>query len=421
MATSLDRVRELRWLSGTTYNTAFTAADSTYWAAGTANKLKIIGFDAGDLDQEGEEDTQLESQAAAGQPDIPTVKIGPLKFTTWFEGAESDTNINPVANLMGAAMGGVTAPTTNRTDTVDDTGTNEPDKIYASGIDGFVEPGQAVLCGVVGDARGGGEARQIAAEGTHYVDLSMALADTPTSGDSLIYSTTCFFDPTADQTYLDFLALGQATQDQLQAIGCAGTFTLEGLAPNEAPKVNWEWQTGDWQDVPSGERDQLEPGTASDGNDPATLRGLGVFRIGDNGSTTIGTAFKINQLSISPGFTYEAVDDRNGINGRGGWQLVVGQPTLECVVLLEGAEDPLPDFGTDWANKTAKQVYCQWGKASPAVAIHFPKAYFIGRPKRVKAGNFAAVKIQMKAVTAGVTAATTAQYRLKSAMAIHFF
>lgn len=416
---ALERVRELRYLTGTTFNTTFTAASNAAWAAGTAEKLRILSFEDGTT-QNSEEDTTLESQAAAGRAPIPLERGGEVKFSTWAEGGEADTSANPAATLMSKCMGGIVNPAAARSDAADSSGVHTTTRVYASGIESNVSVGQGVLVGTRGDARGNIELRPVSDTGTDYFDVPMAYSDAPDDSDAILACTTVHFDPTATQAYEDFLAIGASAEDQLQAIGCVGTFGLESLGATEAPKVSWTFSAGDWQEVPSGERDQLEPGSAAQGNDPATVRGMGLCAIGDKGSTT-RAVFRVTDVSVDPGFSYEAIPGPHGVNGREGWQLVVGRPKIELTVLLQGGADPLPGFQDDFAAGTAKQVILQWGTVATRIfGLDFPEAYVSARPMRTAAGVHAAVKVTLEAATSAVDSETTANYLAASAMRVHF-
>lgn len=415
------RVRELRYLSGTTFNTTFTAADDAAWAAGTAVKLRPISFDASGLDYSSEADPTLESQLYRGRPNIPLIRTGGIKFGLFLEGAQSDTAANPVATLLSKILGGIQGPASSRTANAVTSG-GSTTVLASTGIGAKVYPGQAVLCGLRSEARGHGEVRVIASEATDSVTFAMAIqgAMTETLPDVGVISTTVYFDPGADQSYLDFLAIGHSAEDQLQVIGAMGGFELADLGPGKVPKINFDLRCGDWQEVASGDRDQLEPTSAASGNAPAGSRGLGGFFLQDNGTTT-RAVYKCADFSCSPGIAYEPVPDFNGVNGLGGWQKVVSVPTWEATLLLEGSTDPLPGFYEDFVAGTAKQLLVQFGHAAQGtVAIDFPKCYFDGPPIRTDAGGLTAVKVKGHGEMVAYSRSAATDSLAVSPMRIHF-
>jgi hypothetical protein len=261
--------------------------------------------------------------------------------------------------------------------------------------------------------------------------LSMALPGAPLGGgsDDLVFSSTLYMDYTSSQKYVDLLAIGQSAEDQVQAIGGIGGFSLNNLEPGQGPRVSFDLQFADWQEVPSADRDQLEPGTAPTGKNPAVDRGLGGFWIADAGSAQALAAFKISDLSITPGVTFEQVPDRNGVNGIGGWQRVVSDPEMSFKIMLEGGADPLPGFLNDFADTTttpgdsgvAKQVLVQFGATQgKTVLAEMPRAKFRGVPVRDPAGNIMAVSCTVVGTTPD-HADTTALKLLNSPLKLHLF
>jgi len=386
-----SNIRELRYLSGTAFNTEFVDADSTAWAAGTATKLRILSFEAA-TEYQSEEAPELEAQMYSLRPPVPTIRVGGFKFSTWMEGANTDSTDNPVATLLGKILGGVQGPAdSNRTVASD--AITDSDMFGDTGINTTVKAGMAALVGSRGDSRGDAYVGVISTTDATSFSVSMAFTDSIDTSDSATISTTVFYDDEATQQYVDFLAVGKSAEDQIQAIGCQGMFTFEDIGPGQAPKIAFDFMCADWQEVASGARDQLEPTSAAQGNLSATLRGLGGFWIGDQGSTT-RTEFKCAELSIDPGLTLEPHPGYNGVNGKEGWKIVRGVPTFEATILLEGNADPLPGFYDDFTAGTAKQVLIQWGTtAGKTVAIDFPNAYFDTEPRRTDAGPYQAIKI----------------------------
>jgi len=419
MATALDRVRELRYLTGTTFNLTHTAPDAAAWDIGTSTKLRILSLDLGGLDYSAEDDPTLEGQQHAGRPPIPTTR-GPVevKFGAWAEGGQSDGTANPMATLMSKGTGGLQAGAA--TDAADSSGVHTTTKIYANGIESSVAPGQGVMVGAFGDGDGEAEVRVVSAEGANYFEVPMAYAGAVQDAAQIRICTTVFFDPTATQNYVDLVAIGKSAEDQIQTIGGAVQFGLENLNPGQAPRLAFTVKAADWQEVASGDRATIDPDATPSGNAPATLRGLGQLCIGDNGSTT-RAAYKLAEISIDPGFEYVPVPGANGINGIEAWQLVINKPTITATLLLEGGTDPLPGFYDDFVAGTYKQIFWQAGKtAQKTFAVDMPRAYFAKPPKHKASGQFAAVEIVLVGTTAPMAAESTANYLLYSPMRWHF-
>jgi hypothetical protein len=414
-------IRELRYRSGTTFNTTFIAADTAAtWSVTNSTKLRVTSCDLSGLTYEADDDPTLESQLLRGRAKIPTLRKGVIKFGAWAEGGESTTAANPMATLLSKICGGIVNPATARTATALTAG-SDADTIASTGIGAKVQVGQALLCGVRGDGDGEAEVRVISAEATDAVNVSMNLQAAMVTNAVAVISTTVFPDPTATQSYLDFLAIGHSAEDQMQAVGGMGSFTVEGLNPGELPKFGFEINVADWQEVASGDRASLAPATAPSGDPPAANRGLGGFFLGDASSNT-RTVFKVADVTFNPGVTYEAVPGMNGVNGIEGWQMVPSVPTLECTVLLEGSTDPLPGFYDDFVAGTAKQCIVQCGStATKCFAIDMPYCTFDGAPVRTTVGNLQAVKVNLRGLTQDLTAINTAQYLAKAGWRIHFF
>ena len=414
-------VRELRYRVGTTLNTTHIAPSTVAtWDATNSTKLRITSIDLSGLVYEGADDPTLESQVYRGRPKVPTLRKGSIKFSMWGEGAESDLTANPVATLLSKLAGGLASPASTRTATAITAG-SDADTIASTGVGAKVQVGQAVLCGVRGDGDGEAEVRIISAEATDSIDVAMNLQAAMITDAVAVISTTVFPDPTATQSYLDFVAIGLSAEDQMQTVGGMGTFTVEGLNPGELPKIGFEINVADWQEVASGSRATLAPSTAPSGDAPAATRGLGGFFLGDASSAT-RTVFKVADVTFNPGLTYEAVPGMNGVNGIEGWQQVPSNPTLECTVLLEGNADPLPGFYDDYVAGTAKQLIVQCGStATKCMAIDMPYCVFDSAPARTSVGNLQGVKVVLRGLTQDLTSSTTAQYLAKAAWRLHTF
>jgi hypothetical protein len=412
------RVRETRYLSGTTFNTTHTNAAANAWAAGTAVKIRVHDVDLSGLEYSSEPDNTMRSNLWDEPANIPTIRGGTVKFGSFAEGAYSNTTNNPVAVLLSKIMGGIQAPL-NRSISVFAGGTSTALNVTAHGL----ETGQAVLAGAKGDTRGGAEVRGGVDTDANTFTVNTAFGGAPTAGDTCIGSTTVYFHDTTMQ-YLDFLFIGKDTTDQCQTIGgqCT-TLGLTGLNPGEVPRFTYEITVGDWQEVASTDRDQLEPTSAQQGNQPALDRGLGMVLLADQSGTTRVT-FPTADLTVDPGISFEPLPGANGINNIEGWVRVLGRPTASFKIPLDGSANVFPGIYDDFvaANGTAKELIIQLGNAATkCMAIEFPHFFFDAAPVRDPAGNIAAVQITGHGTAGGRDMTTAATARQYSPIKFHFF
>lgn len=411
------KIRELRLLYGTTFNTSFTAADNAIWTDGTAIKIRAIDWED-NMEHMSEADPTLESQTDRHRARIPTLRQGNCSFKTFIEGGSSTTTANPIATLLSKFFGGLASPSTTKADALDNSGTHTTVKLYASGVEGYVAPGQAVLVGARGDTRGEGEVRLIPGEGTDYIDLGMATADTPIDTDAIVYSHTVYLAPSATQNYVDGLVIGEdeTTPDQKQWIGGMGNVSLEALNVGElGPIAKFDIGFGDWQFVASDDKAALTPGTAHVGNAPPIDRGLGGCFIQAVGTTTRARS-DIAGLSITPNLNYVKRPSPGGVNGINGWKRVRGEGVkFEFDILREQGASTLSLY-TKFLNGTALHLMFQWGhEAEKCFAISIPRG-FIDSIKESEVEGLSSWKI-----TGHATTGTNDNELLDSAMALHFF
>jgi hypothetical protein len=432
MAGQPFRVRELRYISGTTFNTAHTnAATGATWGAGNATKLRCQTLDLSNLLYAQEPDETLESILHAGRAPIPTLRTGNVQFSMYLEGALAAATANPLATLLSKIMGGIANPTANRTDTFTDVGASDSGTLNDATLDGETIPGQGLLIGTKGDGLGDGEVRSILVESASTCELNMTLQAQPANGTTIVIATTVYLRNTT-QEYLDFLAIGQHANDQVQTIGGMGGFSFSGLNPGEKPMVEFDIPVADWQLPASADRASLDTSTDASGNAPAMGRGMGGFFLSDVPSTTAVTrnTHAITDLSINPNISYVPLPGPNGVNNIQGWVRVPSLPTAEFTILAENSADVAPGLYDDFANEatasnaTAKQVMFQFGHAQGrCAAIEFPKCYVTGSLPIVDAGELVGWRCTLTAAAMNVphdedTAATAL---LNSPMRIHFF
>lgn len=410
-------LREARFLTGATPSTAYTAASNAAWAAGTATKMRIQSLDDGGLVREVVKDATTQQRHYSSPAVITTTRKGSFSLSMFLGAAESDLTANPMATLLSKILGGIALPLVSRTDACDSSGVHTSTRVFASGIESSCVVGQGIKVGTRGDAKGNAEVRRVTALGTDYVDLNMALSAAPADGDAITFATTVYLDPDTVQ-YFDWLLLGHATADQRQAIGCQATgLALTGTGIGELPSVNATFSVADWQWVPSGDRDQLEPTAAAQGNDPPVDRGLMGLFLGDFGVTT-RTAFRGGPIDIpNLGASFTAIQGYNGRNGIDGWARVPFADGLTATLSLHYDED-MPGIYDDLTNGTAKQLIFQMGHADQkCAAVDYGRCFVSSDPVPDEIDGLSGIKF---GVTATEDTLATNDLTL-SACRIHFF
>ena len=87
-----DRILEVRYLSGTTLTTSFTAASDASWAAGTATVLAATGFDVSGCKQTGVESAVRQRDVGGAPHNIPAHQECPIKLSAYLGKGSSDTS-----------------------------------------------------------------------------------------------------------------------------------------------------------------------------------------------------------------------------------------------------------------------------------------------------------------------------------------
>jgi hypothetical protein len=250
-------------------------------------------------------------------------------------------------------------------------------------------PGQAVLIGVKGDARGLGEVRPINATHTNWIQLPIATNAAVTAGDALVFSTTTWFDESSDQMYIDSYAIGHGTADHYQTIGGVPSFGVSGTGVGEKPKLDFEVAVQDHQEVAVGDRSSFTQAQSPKGGEPAFNRSMGMVHIGDADSST-RTVIKCTDIAINPNVSFEPDPAPHGVNGQSGFTRMAGVPTGEATLLID------EDFGllADFEAGTAKHIIVQLGTAATkTIAFEFPSAYLDAKPIPTDVGNLKGIRI----------------------------
>jgi hypothetical protein len=390
-------LRDFRFKVGTTFNTSMTNgadANGSWNTSATTTKLRIAGFDDTGLVQEGIPDETLQTRLYGRPAPYAGLRKGTLRVSPYLAGAETGLTAHPEAIWLNAMMGGCQLPTNARTATVTDGASSSNQNIALLSASTHAVVGMAVLCGVKGDGRGNGEVKVITgidASGINIGSETVAAMDT---GDTVRFSTTVFLDPDAATRYLDWFAIGAATADQRQGVGCAGTFTISGTAPGELPKIDTDLMVPEWRPVPSNERATISYAAPS-GNEPAYDRSIGMLQIQQSDSDPARDLFQGGDYAVDPGLALEEVPDLAGINGVGGYCKTPGAARIEATVLTDEDMTGLYD---DFTARTNKVVVLQFGHAAEkCAAFELQKCHLADAPVSATINNQSAVKVVFEA------------------------
>tara|TARA_Y100000310_G_scaffold206450_1_gene206863 strand:+ start:271 stop:1521 length:1251 start_codon:yes stop_codon:yes gene_type:complete len=390
-------LRDFRFKVGGTFNTAFTnAADAAggWNTSASILKLRIAGFDQTGLVREGLPDETIQTRMYGRPAPYAGLRKGTLRVSPYLAGAESGITAHPEAIWLNAMMGGCQLPTNARSATVTDGASTDIGNIAMISADTHAVVGQAVLCGVKGDGRGNGEVKIITGIDGAGINVTPETTLAMATGDTVVFSTTVYLDQDAAQKYIDFMAIGHATPDQRQGIGCGGTFTISGIAPGELPKVDTDLMVPEHRWVPSSERGTMSQAAPS-GNEPAYDRSIGSLQIQQTDSTATRDLFQGGDFALDPGLALEEIPDLGGVNGVGGYCKVPGAARMEATVLA--AED-MRGLVDDFQNRTTKAAIMQFGHAAErTAAFEFQKCHLADMPIDATINNQAGVKIVLEA------------------------
>jgi len=382
------RLREFRYRNSTTFQTAFTNAATDYWNTDNSIKLELTAYDTSGLVQEGLEDDTLKTRLHQKLAPTPGLSKGELSFSTYMTGAPASLEESASGAVLRVLMGGSQLATNARTSSclAGSTTTN----VAVDSASTHLVPGGAVLVGLRGDGRAGGEARPVNAVGANWVTVTVAYAGAPNNGDAVVFADTYHFDETANQEYLETTTIGSATADQRQTIGGAGTFEIAGLESGERPTVDVTLQTSSHRYIPANERTSFTSDTDPDSNSPAFSKSIGQFHLGDFGDPT-RTCYFAGDFTVSPGIEIEEQPRLCGNNGVGGYEQVMSTPTAEATLLFDEDMVALAD---DFDAETAKTMLLQLGHVVQKTAlIEFPKCYLDNLPEEAVIGNLAGVRV----------------------------
>lgn len=412
---------ELRYVdNGSTFPTAFTAANDVSWDAGTAVKLRVHDMDLSDLHLASVPDMSVQSRFHGRPAPISTLSGGiedmSLKFKMWLPGGSSTQSAEDVATLMGVVMGGIASPASAITDAAEagSTATNVVAAAHGQ------TAGQGVLVGTLGDGYADGKPGIIKTANAGDYDLMMALPGVPQVGNAIKHGHDIYLYD-GDESYQSFLAIGSYAGSGaadypclLNIIGCAGTLAFGGLAPGEMPFVEFTFRVGDWRVEPYATTEAFAYTAAYQGDDPAGDRGIGALTIGDTAATT-RTTVRGGDIEIDPGMALEPIRDPQGRNGIGGWKKVRADQGPSIGLTAYWGDEP--GRRADFTGGTAKQVLAAIGHAAEAtVVFEMPQARLLQDPSTpVEYNRFIGQKLVYVGDTGVATDLSTAAKRLEDA------
>lgn len=410
---SPSSLREVRFLTGTTFNKVFSNAAESGWNAAdnTAYKLRVAAYEDA-LTQDGLPDETLQTRMHSTPAPIEGLRVGTQSITAYAGGAWSNIETAPHIVLARDSLGGLVSARTGRTTTADAGGSTV--NVPITDATTYCNVGMALKVGVKGDGGGDGQVAPINAVAATYAELSLALPGAPSAGDTVVISDTVHLDEDATQRYVDTVIIGHGTANQKASIGAAVVLSsITGMATGELPKMEFELTPADWKWLPSNERTSLTRSKTPQGTNPAFERGIGMVHIGDFGDST-RAVMKCGDLTFTPGVAHEPLPGPGGVNAIEGFQHMPGTPTAEATVLVD------EDFGlvADFEGQTNKMVLFVMGhETGKTVAVQLPKANLTALPTSETLNNLAAMKITLQ----GTEDYTEGSDLESSAALVHFF
>lgn len=410
MAFAPKSLREIRISVTSSFLTNHLNSATDSWALTNTDihKIRALEYDDGGLKQDPIEDAAIQVRMYDKPAPIAGLRLGSYKFSMPIGGEFSNIHASTYMNFVSVALGGIALPTTQRSAAVSATGSTTSNVAIAT-ASSFVVAGQAILGGVRGDGRMGGEVRPIANVGASYITPAYPFAAAPVEGDPVIFSTTAYPDEDATQLYMHSLGIGYGTSDQRQTISGVPEVKISKLGIGELPQVDFEMKPADWQDVPAGDRATASSSAAYRGTPPAFDKGMGFVHFDDLTAQTRNVK-SCGDFTVDPGIKHESIPGPAGINGITAWQRVPAHATAEFKIVrakpASTTDEDMPGLNADYVGKVAKRALLQFGHSNgKCVAIEIAQGYIAEAPTPDALGAFAAVKIKLQ--TYENSAATT--------------
>lgn len=403
---------------GSTFPSAFVAASDASWV-NSGVKLRAYDLKFDDLKHVVVADPSVQASFYGRPAPIPTLRGGiesmAVSFKMHLGGGSGTTTPTALATLLGVVMGGTKSP-----GAISDAAEAACTTTLVNATAHGQAIGQAVLAGTRGDGYADARVGVISAVGgVDEYTVKMAWPGAPELNAVLKNGHTIFLDYT-DESYQDLLLVGYypgsgVTDDPdiINCMGCSGTVTFGGLAPGETPFAEFTFRVADWRNEPYASTRALATSTAETGNDPVSSRAMGAMTIGDAAAST-RTTVAGGAIEINPNMTLVPIEDRNGVNGVGGWVKVPGGsgPTFG----LTRYWGDMPGLYDDLVAGTAKQIMLQLGhEAQNCVAFDLQRAFLAECPTRVEYLESMGLKLMFHGDGGGATALSTADLRMQDA------
>jgi len=380
-------LRELRYFAGTTRPTAFSDGNGASFNAAT--RLRVTDVE-GALEQKMIDDAGLQMDTFARAAPHAMQAMGSFGFSMYMGGAETDTTESAAYQLAKLMLGGGGGPTTNRTYTLDSTGTHTTSKLYASGIDADSVGGNAVLIN--------GEMRMISSTGTDYIDLEVELSAAPSDGDIAVLADSAYAAPAAVKYYFDFFDLGDAAEQQYNIRGCRpASIELITTGVDELLQIKFGFESHTWREEPSATR--RTTGGTQDGSNPPP-GGYGQLMLLDSGSSTRsllrGSSLTLSHFGMEWAHTHDRSDSVSGMSEYSRVRPAEGpRATIQIY-----AEQDMPGLRDDLLAGTTKNLYAQFGSTQGrAVLVHMPSCRVIRDPKPVTIDRLAGYEVVVEATS----------------------
>lgn len=385
-------IREFRAIISTTFASNHSNAAAAPWP--TAPKYEVQSYDDSGLGQDGMPDETLVTRLYERGAPTPGLSKGPLKISMYAGGAPANIDAPPSARWLNAAFGGIKQCMNARNAAV---GTGSTTTVVAvSDANSYAVPGQALLVGRKGDAKGCGEVKPIIGVNTTHFILGIPCNAAPAQNDPVVISTTTYLDEDGTQSYVDTLGIGKATADQRQTIGGCVVVKTAKLGMSDRPQLDIEIKTADHQLVAAGDRASLQPATAPVRSTPAFSKGIGMLQLHDYNTAT-RSLMKYADLTHDPAVDYAEIPGPGGVNGIEGWQKTRPPtgPITEFTLLFD---EDMPGLDADFLAGTSKHVVAQFGHVmGQCFAIEHQKAFVDSKPVSKGAGPLSGVGVKLRA------------------------
>lgn len=235
-----------------------------------------------------------------------------------------------------------------------------------------------------------GEARGVTAVNTaatpDNITVSPALSAIPSDA-VVVYAGANYTVGDANPGTIGFVAKSDGYVYRLT--GCKGICKIDDTNARDRVMLSFEFQVDAWDNTePSGTFPALTPV-----NNVVAIAGS-VFW----GTTATPTAL----VGFDPGWTLNARPSVSGTQGRAGWAMADGKPTLKLKPYFSTA------YRTDFEARTEREVVAQFGAvAGMAVAIHASKAQIAAYPAEDDAGGVVAHGLTLAINDTQLTTVTT--------------